>query len=81
MSTVVRQDLDFYSKPGATGPLHEVVLWEAFSNGARKMVESGYGANDVEALGDLLIRLVESGHPERTLLMVRESYARARAQP
>ena len=80
MSTIVRHDLDFYSTPGSREPLHEVVLWEAYSNGARKMVESGYGADDVAALGDLLQRLVESGHSERTLLPVRERYARARSQ-
>jgi hypothetical protein len=80
MSTVVRHDLDFYSKPGSSGPLHEIMLWEAFSNGARRLVESGYGADDVEALGDLLNRLMESGHSERTIRTVREQYARARSQ-
>ena len=80
MSTVVRHDLDFFSKTGASGPRHEVMLWEAFSNGARKLVESGYGADDVEALGDLLKRLMESGHSERLILTVRERYTRARSQ-
>jgi hypothetical protein len=74
MSKVVRHDLDFYPKAPSGGRLHEVLLWETFANGTRKMVESGYGADDAQALGDLLNRLAESGHADSMIRSVRESY-------
>jgi hypothetical protein len=81
MSTVVRHDLDFYPKV-PSGGLHQVLLWQTFASGTRKMVESGYGADEAEALGDLLNRLTESGHADSMIRSVRESYvARRAAQP
>ena len=80
MSTVVRHDLDFYPKVPSGGRLHEVLLWETFANGTRKMVESGYGADVVEALGDLLNRLTERGHADSVIRAVRENYDARRAE-
>jgi len=80
MSAVVRHDLDFYPKVPSGGRVHEVLLWETFANGTRRMVESGYGADDVDALGDLLIRLTESGHAESMIRAVHESYVARRAE-
>ena len=74
MSKVVRHDLDFYPKDPSGGRLHEVLLWETFASGTRKLVESGYGADDLEALGDLLNRLTENGHADSMIRSVRESY-------
>ena len=74
MSKVVRHDLDFDPKAPSGGRIHEVLLWETFANGTRKMVESGYGEDDAQALGDLLARLAESGHADSMIRSVRESY-------
>ena len=74
MTKVVRHDLDFYPKAPSGGRLHEVMLWKTFASGTRKMVESGYGADDLEALGDLLNRLTENGHADSMIRSVRESY-------
>ena len=80
MTKVVRHDLDFYPKAPSGGRLHEVLLWETFASGTRKMVESGYGADDLEALGDLLNRLTESGHADSMIRSVRESYVARAAE-
>jgi len=74
MTKVVRHDLDFYPKAPTGGRLHEVLLWETFASGTRKMVASGYGADDLEAFCDLLNRLTESGHADSMIRSVRESY-------
>ena len=72
--TVVRHDLDFYPKVPSGGTVHEVLLWETLASGTRKLVESGYGADAVEAFADLLNRLTESGHAGSMIQSVRESY-------
>ena len=81
MSKVVRHDLDFYPKVPTGGTFHEVLLWETFASGTRKMVESGYGSDEVEALEDLLNRLTESGYADSMIQSLREGYlARGAAQ-
>jgi len=74
MSKVVRHDLDFYPKVPTGGTLHEVMLWETFASGTRKMVESGYGADEIEALADLINRLTESGYADSMIQSLREAY-------
>ncbi len=74
MSKVVRHDLDFYPKVPSRGAHPEVLLWETFASGTRKMIESGYGADELAALGDLVNRLIESGHADSMIRAVRESY-------
>ena len=71
---VVRHDLDFYPKVPSGRTVHEVLLWETFASGTRKMVESGYGADNAEALEDLLNRLAESGYADSMIQSVRDSY-------
>jgi hypothetical protein len=76
MSDVIGYDLDFYpQQPAGDGEPWEVVLCERFETGEVRPVASGYGFDDFAALRDLIERLAEDGHPNRTITVVQESYA------